>query len=219
MRASFEKPYLFLKDKPILAHTLLALERSPQVREIILLVRRSRIALASKLVRAFRLKKVIGVYAGGASRFESVWKGIQKISSRSDFVLVHDGARPLVSQALIRRVVRGASRYGAAIPALPVNSTVKEGKGRFVARTLIRKNLWEIQTPQVFRKSLLLAGYRKAKKEKVTATDCAALVERLGQKVYLVPGEPRNVKITTKEELALAELWLRGKESAPCAWG
>ena len=194
------------------------LERSPLVREVILLVRRPRIALAKKLVRHFGLKKVAGIYAGGATRFESVWEGLKRVPPASDFVLVHDGARPLVSEALIRRVVRGARRYGAAIPALPISSTVKQGKRGFVMKTLVRSELWEVQTPQVFRTSLLLSGYRKARKEGVAATDCAALVERLGKKVHLVPGEPRNLKITTKEEWMLSAILMGGKGKTPCAW-
>ena len=218
MRTTFEKPYLLLGDKPILAHTLLSLERSPLIDGMILLVRRSRIALAKKLVRTFGLKKISGIYAGGASRFESVWQGLKRVPPASDFILVHDGARPLVNEALIRRVVHAARRYGAAIPVLPIPSTVKRGNGRFVRETLLRKELLEVQTPQVFRKSLLFAGYAAAKKKGITTTDCASLVEGLGQRVRLVAGDPRNLKITTREELALAAIFIKGKEVTPCAW-
>ena len=218
MKSSLEKPYMLLGDKPILAHTLLCLDRSSSVHEVILLVRRPRLALARKLVRAFRLKKVSGIYAGGKNRFESVWQGLKRVAPESDFVLVHDGARPLLSVALIHRVVGAAGLHGAAIPVLPITSTIKQSKGRFVDKTLVRKDLWEVQTPQVFRKSLLLAGYEKARKEKMAPTDCAALVEQLGKKVSLVTGDPKNLKITTREELALASVWLNGKVKSPCAW-
>ena len=218
MKSAVEKPYLLLGDKPVLAHTLMALERSSFVQEVILLVRRSRIPLAKKLVRRFGLRKVTGIYAGGVNRFESVWQGLQKVSPASDFVLVHDGARPLVSEALIQKVVRAAYRYGAAIPVLPVSTTVKQGKGRFVTKTVDRRELWEVQTPQVFRRALLMAGYLKGKREGITTTDCAALVERLGKKVCMVPGDPRNLKMTTKEELAFSAVLLNGERKAPCAW-
>jgi len=218
MRAFVEKPYLLLDEKPILAHTLLSLERSPLVDEVILLVRRSRIAPAKKLVRTFGFKKISGVYAGGASRFESVWQGLKRVPPATDFVLIHDGARPLVTGALIRRVIHAARRYGAAIPVIPVSPTVKRGKGRFVRETLVRKELWEAQTPQVFRKSLLFSGYAAAKKKGITTTDCASLVEGLGQRVRLVAGDPRNLKIATREDLALAAIFIKGKEIKPCAW-
>jgi len=218
MKTSMEKPFLLLNRKPILAHTLLSLERSPLVQEIILLVRRSRLALAKRLVGAFGLRKVKGIYAGGETRFESVWRGLQKVSSESDYVLIHDGVRPLLSEALIRRVLRGARRHGAAVPVVPVNPTVKRGRGRFVRETLIRKELWEVQTPQAFRTALILKGYQKAKKAREAPPDCAATVERLGKRVYLVAGDPKNIKITTREEWALAMTLLKGGRLTPCAW-
>jgi len=220
MRTTFEKPYLLLKGKPILAHTLLAIERSPLIRDIILLVGRSRIKLAQRLIRHFHLKKVIGIYPGGTTRFESVWQGLKRVPESSDFVLVHDGARPLLTQSLIHSVVKGAYRSGAAIPILPVSPTIKRGKGRFVQETLIREELWEVQTPQVFRTSDLLQGYEEERKgKKRVITDCAQVVERLKKKILMVPGDPRNIKITTKEELALSELLMGKKLSKPCAWG
>ncbi len=220
MKTSFEKPYLLLDRKPILAHALLALERSPLVRDIILVVRRSRIPLAGRLIRAFGLRKVRTICPGGPSRFESVWRGLKRLSPDTEFILVHDGARPLLSGALIQRVARAARRYGAAIPALPIHSTVKRGRGRFVKETLLRDQLWEIQTPQIFRKSLLLEGYLKAKRSRGNSvTDCAILLERLGKKVFLVPGDPRNIKITTREEWRFCESLLGSEGDKPCVWG
>ncbi|MFH1857544.1 MAG: 2-C-methyl-D-erythritol 4-phosphate cytidylyltransferase [Candidatus Omnitrophota bacterium] len=218
MKASGEKPYLLLGGKPVLVHVLMALERSTDIRNIILLVRRSRIALAKKLVRAYGIRKVAGIYSGGASRFDSVWQGLKRLPPETDYVLVHDGARPLVDEALIRRVTNGARRYGAAVPVLPVSFTVKLGKRGFVRKTLVRKELFEVQTPQVFRRALLVESYRRAKKERLSVTDCASVVERLGGKVRLVPGDPRNIKITTREQLALAEILAKRKEVCPCAW-
>lgn len=218
MKVKWEKPYLLLGRRPILAHTLLALERSPWIQGIILLARRSRMSLTRRLVKHFGFKKVLGIYAGGSNRFETVWRGLQRVPTSSDFVLVHDGVRPLLSEALIERVAKAARRYGAAIPVLPIHATVKRGRGCFVRETLIRKELWEVQTPQIFRRSLLLEGYRKAKKRGMVTTDCAALVERLGKKVRLVPGDPQNLKITTPEEFTFATLLWTGKEAKLCAW-
>lgn len=218
MKGYFDKPYLLLDNKPILAHTLLSFERSSLIQDVILLVRRSRIARARKLVRAFGLRKVKGIYPGGATRFESVWRGLQRVPRDAEYVLIHDGARPLLTEALIRRVVQGAHQYGAAIPVIPVSPTVKRGRGRFVRETLNREELWEVQTPQGFRTSWILRGYRKAKKKGDTPTDCASVVERLGRRVHLVAGDPRNIKITTREEWALATLLLKGGKIRPCAW-
>jgi len=212
MKSPVEKPYLLLGDKPVLAHTLLALERSPDIQEIVLVVRRSRIVRARKLVRHFNLRKVTQIREGGATRFESVFRGLRAVSPETDLVLVHDGARPLLSADLIRRVRRSAHRYGAAIPVIPVSPTIKRGKGGFVTGTLDRKELWDVQTPQGFRYPLFLKACYSAKKKKRDMTDCASVVEEFGKKVRLVPGDRRNIKITTPEELQFAAFLLKRKQ-------
>jgi len=133
-----------------------------------------------------------------------VYNGLKKISADTDWVLIHDSARPFIDRKSITKVISTAKKTGAAILAVPVKATIKSIKATgFVNTTLERSNLWEIQTPQVFKKELILEAYKKYSKIKVT--DDASLVERLGKKVKIVLGSQENIKITTKEDLVLAQ--------------
>ncbi|MCH7718276.1 MAG: 2-C-methyl-D-erythritol 4-phosphate cytidylyltransferase [Chloroflexi bacterium] len=149
--------------------------------------------------------KVCAVVPGGARRQDSVRAGLEALG-RCDWVVVHDGARPLVTEELIERGLEEARETGASCCALPVPDTVKEGdEAGHVVRTLDRSRLWLAQTPQVFSYELLLKAHQEAEGE---ATDDAALVEALGVKVLLYRGSPRNLKVTTQEDLALVEALL-----------
>ena len=152
------------------------------------------------------------VVAGGAKRSDSVAAGLAALPGECLTVLVHDAARPLISRDLIDAVIAVARQGEGAVPALPLTDTVKEAdrdEGDLrIARTLPRQRLWRAQTPQGFPRPMLEAAYARARGEGATATDDAALVERLGQVVRLVPGSPRNLKVTTEEDFRLAELLL-----------
>jgi 2-C-methyl-D-erythritol 4-phosphate cytidylyltransferase len=125
-----------------------------------------------------------------------------------DIVLIHDGARPLVTQELIERVVDAARETGAAVPAVPLDDTIKEAEKNRVVRTLDRSRLFRVQTPQGFALGLLQKALERAKAEGAEGTDEASLVERLGLPVALVPGDPRNIKITSPLDLTMAEAFL-----------
>lgn len=144
------------------------------------------------------------VTSGGSTRQESVALGLDEIDS--EHVLVHDGARPLTTDALVRRVIATLSEHDAVIPGLPVDETLKTSDGRVVTGTVDRDSMWAIQTPQGFRTSLLRSAHEKAAREGVVATDDAGLVERYGGKVALVPGERTNIKLTYAEDFDLALL-------------
>jgi 2-C-methyl-D-erythritol 4-phosphate cytidylyltransferase len=150
----------------------------------------------------------IEVVYGGAERADSVENALARVKPEVDFICIHDAARPCLVDAWIDRIFEAAVRTGAAIFALPVSNTLKRvGAEHVIQETIPRESLWEAQTPQVFRRDLLLEAY--AKREGFLATDDAQLVERLGRKVTVVPGSPINLKIATKEDLRLAEQALK----------
>jgi 2-C-methyl-D-erythritol 4-phosphate cytidylyltransferase len=150
----------------------------------------------------------IDVAPGGAERFDSVAAALARVKPEADFVCIHDAARPCLADAWIDEVFRAAEKSGAAILAVPVSNTLKRvGRDRTVQETVARDGLWEAQTPQVFRRQLLLDAY--ARRGDFPATDDAQVVERFGHAVTVVAGSPINLKITTKEDLRLAEQALK----------
>jgi 2-C-methyl-D-erythritol 4-phosphate cytidylyltransferase len=149
-------------------------------------------------------RKVRAVVAGGVERQESVARGLAAVPQTAPWILVHDGVRPCITPALVRRIVDATRAHGAAIAALPIVETLKRGVEGWVKETVPRDGLWVIQTPQGFRADLLREAHRRATADGVLGTDDAALVERLGTAVRLVPGLPGNVKITRPEDLPLA---------------
>ena len=206
-RVGGDKPYLLLKNKPILAHTLLTLQKFDFLSEIILVVEKVKIDFCrKKIIEKYGLNKVKKVIAGGSSRFDSVFKGLQEVDERIDLIFIHDGVRPFLSENVAKKVIQAAKRYKAAVAAFPCIETIKEiDGGLFVKKTLPRKKIWSIQTPQVFQRDLIIKAYEKAKKKGIKAGDDAELVERIGQPVKIVQGEYRNIKITFPEDLILAQ--------------
>jgi 2-C-methyl-D-erythritol 4-phosphate cytidylyltransferase len=149
-------------------------------------------------------RKVRAVVAGGQERQESVARGLWAVPPTVPWILVHDGVRPCITPELVRRVVEATRAHGAAVAALPVAETLKRGAEGWVKETVPRDGLWAIQTPQGFRAELLREAHRRAAADGILGTDDAALIERLGTSVRLVPGLPGNVKITRAEDLPLA---------------
>jgi 2-C-methyl-D-erythritol 4-phosphate cytidylyltransferase len=150
----------------------------------------------------------VEVVEGGAERADSVERALARVKNDIDFIAVHDAARPCIVDEWITAVFEAAAKYDAAIPAIPVSATLKRvGSNHLIEETIDRAGLWEAQTPQVFRRQLLMEAY--AKRGGFKATDEAQLVERLGKKVHVVPGSTINIKITTREDLRLAEQALK----------
>ena len=159
-----------------------------------------------EIVNKYKLSKVAKIVAGGKERQDSVAKGLACIGDGFNLVLVHDGVRPLVSQAVINRVIYAAKENGAAIAAVPIRDTIKAVSSEgWVDQTLERSKLWSVQTPQAFRYNLLKAAYAKAESDGFSATDEALLVEHLGHPVRVVKGSTQNIKITTPGDLDIAE--------------
>ncbi|WP_141263546.1 2-C-methyl-D-erythritol 4-phosphate cytidylyltransferase [Moorella sp. E308F] len=209
--AGSNKVFLPLGDKPILAHTLAVAEASPMVDEVIVVTRPEDIPMCHQVVTAGPYRKVRQIVAGGKERQDSIAAGLKAVAPVAEWVAVHDGARPFLSPVLLERVIAAARDTGAAIAALPIKETIKRGNTEdMVTATLERRGLWAAQTPQVFRRDWLAAAYREAEINGWQATDDAALVERAGYPVKLVPGEEVNIKITTPGDLALARALMAG---------
>jgi len=211
MGAAKNKPYLSLGGKPVLCHTLFAFERSPQVDEIVLIVGEDDVDCArSSIVDAFDFTKVRSIVVGGPKRQDSVWEGLRAITGTCDLVVVHDGVRPFVSQVLLEKTVRAVEATGAAVAAVPVKDTIKTVSPQGEVRTTLdRTALWAVQTPQAFRRDILIRAFERARDEGFYATDDAALVERTGVPVRIVDGSYENIKITTPEDLVLGEAILK----------
>ncbi len=211
MGAKEPKAFLPLGDRPIWVHTLQKFEDCPQVDEVLaLLPPGEEMARAGETVRRFGLTKVSHILPGGEERQDSVYRGLQALRGKADWVIIHDGVRPFVPLELIQRVLSETHRWKAVVVALPANETVKEvSPENEVVRTVDRRRLWMIQTPQSFEYPLILRAHEEARREGFLGTDDASLVERLGIPVKILHGSRFNFKITTPEDMALAEALLK----------
>lgn len=195
-----------LGGTPMVARTAAAFQNCDAIAEIVIVTRPDLIRPISALCAG--MDKVRAVVAGGSSRQESVWLGLNALSEDIQLAAIHDGARPLISNLVIDRTVRAANSYGAAAPAVPVKDTIKVVKGGLVEKTPDRATLQAVQTPQVFDFDLLRGALKKAEEEKAAVTDDCSAVERLGMKVKIVEGDERNLKVTTPMDLKIAEMLL-----------
>ena len=200
---------------PVLVRTLTALERAQRVDSIVIATREEDLITVSQLCKTYGITKCKKVIRGGEDREHSVLLAALEAEPDTELLAVQDGARPLVSPALIDRVIEAAPRCGAAAPAIPVKDTIKTVReDEAVEETLERSRLRAVQTPQVFEASLLKAALQAALEEGAVLTDDCSAVERLGKVVYLIEGEETNLKITTPTDLVLAEALLAAEEDA-----
>ena len=198
---------------PVLVRTLTALERAQRVDSIVIATREEDLITVSQLCKTYGITKCKKVIRGGEDREHSVLLAALEAEPDTELLAVQDGARPLVSPALIDRVIEAAQRCGAAAPAIPVKDTIKTVReDGAVEETLERSHLRAVQTPQVFEASLLKAALQAALEEGAVLTDDCSAVERLGKVVYLIEGEETNLKITTPTDLILAEALLAAEE-------
>ena len=197
---------------PILARTLLALERCEKIDEIIIVTRSDLCVPVGKLCRTFAIDKAKAVVQGGNSRAESVRLGLRAISKQAELAAIHDGARPFVSPALLDRVLSAAAETGSAAPAVPVKDTVKRAEQGVVLETVDRSTLYAVQTPQVFQADFISAALYACIQEGVEVTDDCSAAERMGKQVVLVEGEYENIKITTPVDLAMGEAIVQWRE-------
>jgi len=198
------KPLVRIGKLPAIVYSLRVLSSHPDIDEIIVVVSAANQRAITKALRKYSFKKIKAFVLGGARRQDSVDNGLKAVNAKSNWVLIHDSARPFIDRESISKVIFAAKKTGAAILGIPVKATIKSVKaGLLVDRTVDRANLWEIQTPQVFKKELIVRAYKKYSKRNVT--DDASLVEKLGKKVQVVPGSDENIKITTSVDLLFAE--------------
>lgn len=206
MGRSRPKQYLELAGEPILIHTLRAFARAEAVDGIVVVVPEEWLLQTKKLVAASGLPKIMKIVAGGVRRQDSVACGLAEVPSGTNFVLVHDGARPLVAPTLISRCLDAAQEHGAAMAALPVTDTLKlVGAGRVIETTVDRSLLYGAQTPQVMRASVLRRAFQAAEEAGFTGTDEASFLEGIGEKMVVVDGDEENIKVTRPGDLLLAE--------------
>lgn len=205
-RMKADKTFLMLLDKPLIAWPLCVLQECKLIDEIVLVLQREKVQKGRELVDEYKLDKVKAICPGGELRQDSVKAGLNQIAG-CEWVVIHDGARPHLTQKLICDGLEAARQTGAAVAAVPVNDTIKLcGSGDLVKVTLDRGTLRAVQTPQIFRFDIIKSAYNAAR---VQVTDDSSLVEKAGFKVKLYPGDLNNIKITTPEDIALAEFIAR----------
>ena len=212
MGGPISKTFLPIAGRPLVLRTLDRFFSTRSVEKVVVVVAEKDIRRGQELIQSdpnLRHRPWL-LQAGGASRQESVRHGLEKLGLDCEIVAIHDGARPFISAALIDRCVDEASRHGAAVIGVPVRDTIKVvSADHWVKATPARDTLWEIQTPQAFRKELIVEAHNWGRRQAIEATDDAMLVELMGQPVFLLEGERTNIKITIPEDVLLAEALLR----------
>lgn len=214
MNSQVHKQYLIIQDRPVLYYSLKEFEDSA-VDEIVLVVGKGEEEFCRReIVDKYGISKVKAIVEGGKERYHSVFEGLKQTSD-ADYVLIHDGARPFVNQDIIRRCMQEVQKYQACVVGMPVKDTIKiADEEGYAKQTPDRKNVWMIQTPQTFSYALIYEAYEEMLKTEDTAiTDDAMVLERIkGKKSKLIEGSYRNIKITTPEDLLIANVYLQNPE-------
>jgi 2-C-methyl-D-erythritol 4-phosphate cytidylyltransferase len=209
-RMGFDKLFALLDGRSVVAHSIVAFEQTESITDIIVVGRAERLPDLEEMVRAQGFQKVSAVIAGGTRRQDSVRHGLERVGVAAEFVAVHDAARPLVRPDLVERISQAARTHGGAACAAPVIDTLKRAdNAHAVTGGVERENLFAVQTPQIFRRHLLVKAYDAVFAADAEVTDEISAVERIGGKVVLVPNESPNFKITYPADLLLAEIILR----------
>ena len=214
VRMGEDKLLLPLGEVPVILRTLRTLESSRYITEIIVAVREEQIVPLGQLCKDAALTKVRKIVIGGETRSASVLAGLREADPASELIAVHDGDRPLVTVEIINAAIEKAAERGAAAPAVPVKDTIKRVSDGKVTETLNRSTLYAVQTPQVFEHGLILGALEKALTEEADITDDCSAVERIGMPVCLTEGSYDNIKLTTPEDLAVAEAILERRGEA-----
>lgn len=207
------KQFLMLTGKPILAHTIERLSQAPFISGMFLVVPPDLIPHTEEMVEQYcsDCGLAIQVIAGGKERQDSVYNALQLLPAECDWVLIHDGVRPFTSVKLLQNTWEAAGKHGAAIAAVTATDTIKRAQNGRVLETLERQQIILVQTPQVFRRDLILDAYREAHKQGWVGTDDASFVERMNLRVDIVEGEYSNIKVTRSSDLVWAE-WLLARQ-------
>lgn len=207
------KQFLSLSGRPLLSYTLQAFDKASVIDKVVVVINSAEIKHCRQMIKSYHISKVDQLVAGGKERQDSVYNGLQKIKISRGEIVVHDGARPLVTPSLIEKAVKACRPGLGVVVAVPVVDTIKAAGDGEVARTLNREQLWAIQTPQVFPSEMLLKAHQQAKRDGFYGTDDAVLVERLGFRVRIVKGSYENIKVTTPLDLTIAEAILAKRQN------
>ncbi|MDO4438828.1 MAG: 2-C-methyl-D-erythritol 4-phosphate cytidylyltransferase [Eubacteriales bacterium] len=217
MNSSVKKQYMEIKNVPVIIHTLRAFEKSKYIDQVVLVVGENDIQFALDMCIKYEIRKVKNIVEGGNMRFRSVYKGLCEVPPETTHVMIHDGARPLISQEIIKDIYYAMSEYKAAIVGVPVKDTIKTiDRDGFTDETLDRSALYAVQTPQAFEYELIMKAYENLFKtieiyhsDENMITDDAVIVENMSDtRVKIIKGDYKNIKITTPEDLVLAEAFL-----------
>ena len=211
MGSKTAKQYIEVKGRPIIVHTLDRFKEADFIDEVIIVVPPSDVqSFRESIIESYGFSPAWKVVAGGDERQNSVKNGLDAVSADSEIVVIHDGVRPFVTNDMIKRSVDAAVLYGAGVVAMPLKETVKKvGSDKSIRETVDRSSLWGAQTPQTFRTKLIKSAFEKAQHDGFIGTDDAMLVERLGMGVKVIEGDYHNIKITTPEDICVAEAILK----------
>lgn len=210
MGGNLSKQFLKLEKKEILAHTVDRFEEFSKIQEIILVTGKENVKTVKTMVKDYGWKKVASVVAGGKERQDSVKCGLHALSERSKIVLIHDGVRPFVTEDMIDRSIDTAQKMGGCVLGVAAKDTMKIcDENGMVVETPKRSILWQIQTPQTFRRELIEQAYEKAEKDGFLGTDDASVAEYAGAEIKVIQGSYQNIKITTREDLFVGACFLK----------
>ncbi len=213
MNSKLNKQYMLIQGRPVLAYCLDTFENFDTVDSMVVVANASEIEYCeNEIIKKYGYKKVVGVIPGGKERQDSVWAGLNAFANSTGLVAIHDGARPLLTRQLLADLLCAAQKWGAAVPGVWARDTLKmvDEEG-FVVDTLDRSRIAAVQTPQVFKYEMILRAFQMAYAEGIYATDDASLFERYIGRVKIVKSDTRNLKITTPEDIAVAESLLENQ--------
>ncbi len=209
MKTKNSKQFLEIDQKPIIAYTIDAFEKSQLVKDIVIVARECDILYMWDIVKSYGFKKVTDIVPGGETRTESVKNGI--VRTQGEFVAIHDGARPCIQTQTIDSAIISAFKDKAVVVGCPVTDTLKSvNENGIISATVDRSSLWQMQTPQIFEKELILKAYQQG--DTSGATDDCMLLESIGVKITVVNGDRRNIKVTVPEDLTIAKAILKGEQ-------
>ena len=211
-RMGSDKMLMTLGAKPVIIRTLMAFQQSPMLDDIVVVTRQEKIMGLADMIKLYDISKVTQVISGGATRMESALAGVSAVKEGAKLIAIHDGARPLVTQGVIRRVVEAANEHMAAVPAVPCVDTLKQvNQEGVVIGSVDRSSVVRVQTPQVFDADLIKGALSRAVEKNLPLTDDCSAMEMMGVKTYVVEGDAGNIKLTEPDDMILAEAILKNR--------
>lgn len=211
VRMGTDKLTADINGRPAIAWTLATMQDCSVIDEIVIVARHDRLDEMSKICKKYGIEKATKVVAGGKTRIESAWLGVNAVSERARYTGIHDGARPLASVDLVKSVIELAKKTGAAVAAIPESDTVRRAELGVLTEQIDRRGIFKIQTPQVFASEIVRAAIFAALEKGDDFTDDSAAVQAMGMNVHIAPGSAKNIKLTTAEDLDIARALLGGR--------